>query len=197
MPIVMWPPSTRAPLALVLLGCGLCACSPAQTVRQIRLQFDPASRTAYGPEDAERWIAEETARINRVWQEQGRDLICDRVCAQRSVGLMWHTESFWRPSDSEVRRFERKLSRALERSRSDHRHDPPGALWEYQIQYIGYVRDGERLIYAQGDRCYDPSSCQGTPEHWFLGLDGGTSFFRASFNPESGELLDFGFNGYA
>lgn len=157
------------------------------------MQFDPPARVVFGPEDAERWIVE-----TREWICEGEsDCFADEDYVVGNVGLPYGAEEFWRPSRSDIHRFERKLSFALEQARYEYRFDPPGPLWQYAVQYIGYVRDGERLIYAQGLRCLDLGFCDDVAERWFFVLDGGTSVFGASFDPETGKLYGPGFNGYA
>lgn len=193
--MVMWKSNFCARAFLCALGVALSACSPARTVALIRLQFDPPPRVIFGPEDAMRWIAE-----TREWICQGRPgCPVEEAHVAGDVGLPHGAESYWRPSRAEVRQFERQLSFALERARYEgYRHDPPGALWEYTVQYIGYVRDGRRLIYAQGFQCWNPDDCgEGAAERWFLVFDGGASVFGASFDPATGEFLGIGFNGYA
>jgi hypothetical protein len=190
----MWLPTLRALSMLCALGVALGACSPARTVARIRLQFDPPPRVIFGPEDAARWIAE-----TRAWICQGQAACrVDEGYVVGNAGLPYPAESYWRPSRAEVRRFERRLAFALEQAGQGwYRHDPPGALWEYGVRYIGYVRDGRRLIYAYGLQCWDPSACRDAADPFLVVLDGGTSVFRASFDPETGELFGPGFNGYA
>lgn len=187
----MEPSQPRVVIALSILALGgvISACSPAQTIREIRLQFDPPPRVIFGPEDAERWIAEM------------RDWVCQEApdCSALedyivgNVGLPYRSESYWRPSQSEVRRFERKLAFALEQARYDYPRDPPAGLWQYSVQYIGYVRDGRRLIFANGGCGYHSD----VREQWMMVYDGGTCYFGASFDPRTGEFLGIGFNGYA
>lgn len=120
------PPNIRTHLGLwcLILGFATSGCSPARTVADIRLMFNPPDRVIFGPEDAERWIAE------------SRDWICQNQspCTQNedyiigNTGLPYRAESYWRPSRSEVRRFEKKLSFALEQARYEYRYDLPGAL---------------------------------------------------------------------
>lgn len=191
----MWPSNIigSRTLWVLVLGLAVGGCSPARTVADVRLMFDPPDRVIFGPEDAERWIAE-----TREWICQGQSPCPqDEDYIVGNTGLPYGAESYWRPSRSEVRRFERKLSFALEQARYEHSHDPPGALWQYGVQYVGYVRDGQRLIYAQGLQCWNPDSCTDMTERWFIVFDGGTSVFGASFDPETGELFGPGFNGYA
>ena len=191
----MWPSNISAIARLGILGFGvaLSSCSPARFVSNVRLQFDPADRVTFGPKDAERWIVE-----TRRWicQDQSPCPQDDQYI-YGNTGLPYQAESFWRPSRSEIRRFDQKLSLALGQARSEYHHDPPGALWQYSVQYIGYVRDGKRLIYAQGFLCGHADSCLDVSQNWRVVMDGGTSVFGASFDVETGKLLGLGFNGYA
>lgn len=187
----MWSPKPRSltALATLILVGALSACSPARKVQEIRMQFDPPARVVFGPEDAERWIAE-----TREWICDGEsDCFADEDYVAGNVGLPYGAEAFWRPSRSDIHRFERKLSFALEQARYEYRFDPPSPLWQYSVQYIGYVRDGVRLVYANGSCGYWPD----VHERWIMAFDGGTCFFGASFDPDTGELYGPGFNGYA
>lgn len=153
------------------------------------MQLDPPPRVIFSPEDAEHWIAE-----TRAWICQGQTPCPqDEDYIVGNTGLPVGAEAYWRPSRSEVRRFERKLALRLSQMHEQYRHDPPGPLWQYSVQYIGYVKDGERLIYANGACGYQ----KGVREQWFFIMDGGTCVFGASFNPRTGELFGPGFNGYA
>lgn len=156
--------------------------------------FDPAPRVVYGPEDAERWMAE---WYEAACQDSTPCLYDENPLLLRQAAQLpgMHGE-FWRPSQDDIRRFERRLSFALQQAYSDNPHDQPRPLREYAVQYIGYMRGDHPVVYARGLQCGDAGDCE-LGADWPIVFDGGTSVFHATFDPETGELWGPGFNGYA
>ena len=111
-----------------------------------------------------------------------------------NVGLPTGDGDYWKPSESQVQNFEVELANALRQAAYDYTFDPPGPLFHYGIQYIGWTRGGERLIYANG---FCGRREREAAEQWVHVFDGGTCYFGASFNPETGKLYGPGFNGFA
>jgi len=99
---------------------------------------------------------------------------------------------YWHPPDSLVRRVDRALLHRLP-SVSTPRPDGLRGIDGYGIQYLGYTRDGRRLVHANGfcvwrSRKLDPR------EHWLVTFDGGGCFFGATYDPVEGRLVGFDSN---
>lgn len=126
-----------------------------------------------------------------------------RVIVTPEQAVRWHVDSplmpegpYWMPSPSQVRAFEHALTREIG---SPEARSYPGTsrhLRAYGRQYVGVVREGQRVIYANGFCDWEPPMPD--PEQgWVSVLDGGGCFFGATFNPDTGYLDGPGFNGFA
>lgn len=145
----------------------------------------------YGPEDAERWLAD----FRRDDCEDNE--FCNNEYILRQTAQLPGIEGdFWRPDIEDIHAFKKLLKSELKKGNPNNTWDPPGPLREYVVQYIGYEKDGRRLIYARGLQCHNHNRCN-VDENWPLVSDGGSSIFHASFDPESRSILGVGFNGYA
>jgi hypothetical protein len=100
--------------------------------------------------------------------------------------------AFWVPSAQDVERLEARLSSALASRAAEGSVVPPGG--HYNRQYIGVVRNGVRLVYAN---VYDADAATTADqnEHGVVVCDGGPRFWGVVFNPTTGEFSDFSFNG--
>jgi hypothetical protein len=65
---------------------------------------------------------------------------------------------------------------------------------EYTFQYEGRIVDGRRLVYINAF-CTDPPDTAAT--QWVNALDGGTCYFSAFYEPDTGKIVSFQFNGVA
>ena len=95
---------------------------------------------------------------------------------------------YWVLPDSLVRRVDRALLRRLP-SVSTPRPDGLRAIDGYGIQYLGFTRDGQRLVYANG--FCDWQELPDPTQQWLVVFDGGGCFFGATYDPVEGRLLRF------
>lgn len=168
--------------AILVLAAGLGGCSRATAHHEGGAAADPPTGVILGPEDVERWISEGRARHVPAARN------CDAVCALVDMRIPENVE-LWRPPESQVLQFERRVYRELERRwRAERRGEP---LARYSVAYIGFVEDGRRLIFARGE-CGERDLRQG----WNAVLDGGMCYFGARFDPATGEF-GIGLNGVA
>ena len=171
----MWPPNLYTFVGLGFLVI-LSACAPDNAQVQpdnAQVQVgsmpdpEPARRVVFGPGDFER--------------------------AAGPFGLPLVAESYWRPSPAEVGRFEVALDSALSAARTEHPDVPPENLASYTVQYVGYVLNGRRRIYANG-ACRTNADVE---KQWVVVFDGGTCYFGVSFDVDAEHLIDLDFNGEA
>ena len=113
------------------------------------------------------------------------------------LGLPTEAESFWTPTESDIEKFEEELEKGFKKAKKSHSFDPPASFWKYSVQYLGYVKNGQKHILAQGVRCYSPDDCIDLSNGWAMLFDGGTSVFSANFNLKNKTLGGPWFNGYA
>jgi hypothetical protein len=109
----------------------------------------------------------------------------------------------WNPGKGDVERAEpevtKSLSAAFERIPPRYRERSPG---EYYRQYAGFLRGSKRVLYVNGVRKaavdemakFEPESARWT-DHPVMMCDGGTDFFGAVFDLETGRVTEFDFNG--
>ena len=93
---------------------------------------------------------------------------------------------YWTPPDSLVRRVERALLRELPSVSAPRREDGREGIDGYGIQYLGFTREGQRLVYAnlfcERDPHPDPT------RFWIWTLDGGGCFLSFVYDPATGRL---------
>ena len=94
---------------------------------------------------------------------------------------------YWLPSDSLIARVDRALLRHLP-SVSTPRRDGLRGIDQYGIQYLGYTRDGRRVVYANGF-CDWARATPDPREGWRMVFDGGGCFFGAMYDPAAGRLV--------
>lgn len=114
-------------------------------------------------------------------------------CSRREPGPV---EGTWTPSTAQISELEPKLAALIERQLQC-RGESPQLATAYYRQYGGLVIGGARTIYINGvasevaERHYS--------RNWrrrAMGLcDGGSLGFGAEFNPATGELANFTFDG--
>jgi hypothetical protein len=140
-------------------------------------------------EPAEGPFAPETGVIFR--GNAARQLI--HQCSRQGPGPV---QGAWTPNAAEISEFEPKLAALVER-RLRCRGESPALATDYYRQYGGLIIDGSRIIYVNG-------IASGIAERHYgrdwrrrpMGLcDGGSMAFGAEFNPATGEITNFTFDG--
>lgn len=112
------------------------------------------------------------------------------LCSRMGVGGV---DGYFLPHASDIRRLEDKLPGMFRWSSSAR---PPKGLSDYGRQYIGYVREGRKVIYVQ----FLPIGVLKEPEfsEWrnrFIDVcDGGANFWSAHFDLESEVFFGIGSN---
>jgi hypothetical protein len=160
---------------LVVLAAGAGACSRTTARHDAGATADAPTGVILGLEDLERWVAEGRAVHTRMRPN------CGAICALQDMKIPADVE-FWRPSPAQVFPFQRRLYRALRQAWRDQGHDDLPE--RYSVGYIGFVQDGKRLLYAQGE-CGDTDLRQ---QGWTLVLNGGICYFVATYNLETGKF---------
>jgi hypothetical protein len=102
---------------------------------------------------------------------------------------------FWTPSPRDVQELEEALSSYLRSAQLD-RSTKPRLGAEYGRQYVGIVRNGEKLIYGNFyfnlDRMYN-----GRANRAFVICDGGNAFWGVVFDPKTRIFSELYVNGEA
>ena len=128
-----------------------------------------------------------------------------------------YAKDFWTPGAAEVVAFEEKLMPMLQAALDTARWGTPGMrAKDFLRQYVGLVTaDGRRIVYVNGlhrTSAVEPRQFDGmssVPDSLFLiarldprwrttpwlVCDGGHQFFGAEFDPATGEVGGFQFNG--
>ena len=95
---------------------------------------------------------------------------------------------YWTPSDSLIRRVERALVRELPSVSEPRPEDGRQGIDGYGIQYLGYTREGQRLVFAN-------LFCGLVPppdptRFWVYSFHGGGCFLGFVYDPVTGRLRD-------
>jgi hypothetical protein len=129
-----------------------------------------------------------------------------------TISLWWATETFqqcsrstpktdgpyWLPNAAEILALESSLWPFLQ-LRDKHGLPVPAKFQQYQRQYIGFTRNGERLIYGN----FSPSDDDQPWRRWSLlekpvsACDGGKNFWGIVYRPKTDEFEEPQFNGDA
>ena len=98
---------------------------------------------------------------------------------------------FWQPSDATVETLELKLAEHLEALTGT--EAPPRGV-SYGREYVGFVRDGARLIYGNSFPNRG-TAATGELEAIVVVCDGGSSHWGIVYDPASGQFSELEFNG--
>lgn len=94
------------------------------------------------------------------------------------------TKLFWIPSKADLRKLER---------------DMPRSVRGYYRQYLGIIENGKRLILINGFSPKVAKDVTGGKHDWHshavVAMDGGTLFFKATYNPHTRRFVGPTFNG--
>jgi hypothetical protein len=120
---------------------------------------------------------------------------------QSQADLSWidpQAEGTWTPTSADVAKLEADLIPFLQQAQHHWlRPDPP--IWErapdYKRQYLGLVKDGEQVIYANFF-CQVDDGMDWKKEFVFVN-DGGDCYFQVIYHVATGEFSDFSVNGEA
>lgn len=127
---------------------------------------------------------------------EGAIVPCENNAALKK-GRRWGDgviEDCWTPSRDDVAKFEDALEPFLKKESGKWRSD----LWQhpekYRRQYFGFVRGGQRKLYAN-------FFCDSFGVDWkkqmVLVFDGGDCFFQVTYDLSTSTFSDLGLNGYA
>jgi hypothetical protein len=117
---------------------------------------------------------------------------------QCSRGVPKTDGKYWLPTASEITELESDLTTMLE-LRDRRGLSVPPKFRQFQRQYIGFTRNGVRLIYGNFSSIYDDKPWH----HWSLlerptvVCDGGRGFWGVVYNPRNHEFEEPQFNGDA
>ena len=148
-------------------------------------------------------IAQTTANINlenptaTVVADQNW-VIIDEGNAEEMVtasGLV-KSDNFWTPSVEDVLKLEENVAEYLSQNSYAFFYQPP--VWErldeYQRQYIGLERSGEKIIY--GNFLCDNGD-EGWRQEFVFAIDGGECYFQVEYDVKSGLFIKLLVNGEA
>jgi hypothetical protein len=129
-----------------------------------------------------------------------------------TISLWWAAETFqqcsrdapkpegpyWLPTATEIMQLESELWPMLE-LREKRGESVPPRFQQFQRQYIGFTRNGERLIYGNFAVEYDdrPWRRWTLLERPVVACDGGHYFWGVVYKPRSNEFEEPQFNGNA
>ena len=126
-------------------------------------------------------------------EAQGALLPCSRV-GPANIGV----DGTWVPTWTDIHHLEQGVGGFLATFGDD---APSQPLDQYRRQYVGFVRDGRRLIYAS---FFPRDECIGYPEGrycWQLRpitvCDGGDRYFGVEFDPKARSFSEYSTNGFA
>jgi hypothetical protein len=106
--------------------------------------------------------------------------------------------TYWLPTAAEITQLESELWPMLELREKQGKTVPP-RFEQFQRQYIGFTRNGERLIYGNFSSLYEdePWRQRSLLERPTNVCDGGCHFWGIVFKPKSNEFEEPQFNGVA
>ena len=129
----------------------------------------------------------------------------DNSCT--NAALVPTPSATWTPDSDQLRSLDRALGQTIADSLGG-RHLSLPKVADYYRQYVPIVAHGRRLIFVNGfEKHYfwaeaQMDSVQGRPtsrddwkKHLVCVFDGGENFFTAVFDPATGRVERFGFNG--
>ncbi|NHZ40142.1 hypothetical protein [Massilia aquatica] len=133
------------------------------------------------------WLPTGTSTVS-LWWAADTFKQCSREAPQGG-------EPYWLPTGQQIFDLELRLW-ALMRDRDARGLRAPRKFQQFQRQYIGFTRNGERLIYAnvypQDDYGWEAWTLFNKP---VLICDGGNFFWGIVYNPATGKYEEPSFNG--
>jgi hypothetical protein len=136
------------------------------------------------------------ANFEIVRTEKSEGVIVPRErAADFTTGLLGRDENeFWTPSRKDVLKFEEGIGAYLKKSAPRQSPNLWSKLPKYKRQYVGVVKNGRKLIYAN-------FFCQSGNTDWkahpVFVLDGGDCYFNVRYEVEAGAFSDLQINGEA
>jgi hypothetical protein len=105
---------------------------------------------------------------------------------------------YWLPTATDIENLERRLLLTLD-LRNKNGQLGPSASQKFRRQYIGFTRNGKRLIYANFSRIDESEPWPKWPvlERPVVMCDGGASFWGIVYDPKTGRFEEPQFNGVA
>jgi len=124
-------------------------------------------------------------------------VIIDKEIAEEMVasGLV-KSDDFWTPSVEDIFKCEENVAEYLSQNSYAFHYQPP--VWErldeYQRQYIGLERSGEKIIYGN---FFCDNGDEGWRQEFVFAIDGGECYFQVEYDVESGLFTKLRINGEA
>jgi hypothetical protein len=134
------------------------------------------------------WLPKGTSTISLLWAADTFHQ-CSRDTPKTDGG-------YWLPTASDITELELDLPSMLE-LRDNHRQKVPPRFQQFQRQYIGFTRDGQRLIYANFASIFEdePWKSWSLLERPVVVCDGGSSFWGVVYDPKKRQFEEPQFNG--
>jgi hypothetical protein len=110
------------------------------------------------------------------------------------ASMLFETDGFWTPTNEDIQLIEEGIADFLIQNSSEFYWQPP--VWqrldEYNRQYIGLERGGEKFIFGN-------YFCESGSDNWrkeiMFAIDGGECYFQVEFNLENGSFIRLHVNG--
>lgn len=136
------------------------------------------------------WLPKGTSTISLWWAESTFHQ-CSRD-APKTDG------NYWLPTASDITEFEVDLPLMLELRDRNGQKVPP-RFQQFRRQYIGFTRNGQRLIYGNFSSIHEDEPWKQWTflEKPVVVCDGGTSFWGVVFDPKKKQFEEPQFNGGA
>jgi len=115
---------------------------------------------------------------------------------QLDDGTVVEEVSSFVPTEADVRRFEDQVDAALPGAATPHGDDAPDDLDGYVRQYTGVEGSGNRHLVVAGI-CASAAEDMEWNEGWIVVNDGGTCFWDAEMDLDTGDILSLSFHGSA
>lgn len=113
---------------------------------------------------------------------------------ENAAGVVYGAEAYWTPVETDILALEAQLAPYLQQNAPQDYPGPLLALGEYKRQYIGFVREGKQLIFAN-------FFCETHGQDWqqlFIAVeDGGPCYFEIVYDPQTGSFSELLIHGQA
>ena len=177
--------------ALTLLSLSLMAAGCSRSEMGHSDPADPARMAQLQPEGAVVFAA-----------ERGAELV-HAGCSEFNLDTT-RVSGYWTPSQADILRVEGILSETLRTQLGSHARTSAHTIGiaRYYRQYAGVAFGSRRLVYINGfDKAFLSIPGRGGEMDWrhqpVSVCDGGVGLFTAAIDVDTGEVVGFGFNGYA
>ena len=174
-----------------IIGTIFISCSPLHTVSDITYRFSQTPKIAYGHEDVNIWISE--IEFSNYCNSQNPCKSREDTLAM--MQLPFYADSFWEPSNGELKPLKKALKKALRKNRWKNLSNRPGTFWEYSYSFLGVLSEGERYIEITASRCDILNRCE-IINPSVIAFGAGKDFFNAIYDVSKKDVGELIFSTY-